>query len=196
MWNSITLWVLALYISLFVWQTLRHKQWLWLWAAVLCWLAVAVWGARVLPGVLGPNRLANAYTPYLYIGFTSFLIWLPLGGVWSGNGRRLGGDYLRLLAITGLLQHASLLVLGLLIVWSYPHGLALYAAPALLYQYGLQPVWWIGSQWLVMGLCYGLNRYNGKPGYAMDRVHAQGVFLLFLLLQTGFVVLDLLARFG
>ena len=101
MWGNISLWVLALYISLFVWQSLRQRQWLWLWLAVLLWLGSAVFSMRLLPGVLGVAHIGNVYAPHAYVVPASVSLGLL---AWRRHAKggwqmRQGGDYLALLAV-------------------------------------------------------------------------------------------------
>ncbi len=199
MWGNITLWVLALYISLFVLETLRHRQWLWLWAAVLLWATAAVAGHALLPGILGPRQLINAYLPQLYVGLAALpaavLAWRPHGDR-RGWQWRNGGDYLALLAVSSLLQLAAFALLAVLVRWHYPTGLSLYVWPGMLYLFALQPVYWIGSQWLLMALFYLHRRGQGQSANRFSRLQLQGGFLLALLLQSGFLLADLLTRYA
>ena len=198
MWGNISLWVLALYISLFVWQSLRQRQWLWLWLAVLLWLGSAVFSMRLLPGVLGVAHIGNVYAPHAYVVPASVCLWLlawrrhPKGG-WQ---MRQGGDYLALLAVSGVVQHLSFIVLLLLVYSSYPQGLTLYVWPALWYQYWLQPVFWLGSQWLLMALFYAHRRLDNEAPNRFSWPQLQAGFLISLLIQALFVLVDLGKRFG
>ena len=199
MWDNITLWVLAAYISLFVWQSLRQRQWLWLWLTVILWLGVGVASARLLPGLLGIEHLVNVYTPYVYVVPASLCLWLAAWRRKPGHPAwhmQRGGDYLALLAVSGVLQHLSFLLLLALVRYAYPHGLTLYVWPSLLYQYGLQPVYWIGCQWLLMALFYAHRRLLAQPATGFSWPQLQLGFLIALLLQVLFVVVDLGSRFA
>lgn len=186
MWHNLNLWVLAAYISLFVWQCFRQRQWLWLAGAVLLWWGGAALAARLLPGILGVEHLANAYIPHVYIATASLLCCLP--------GQRPPVGYLRDLACSGLLQHAALAVLALAVCWHYPGGFSLYAAPALLYHYLLQPTGWIAGQWMLMALWALHRRWLPETPVGGRSAWAAG-FLLMLLLQTVQVVMDMAGRF-
>lgn len=193
MWGSITLWVLAAYISLFVWQCLRQRQWLWLVAAIALWLGTGMFSARLVPGILGPAHLGNVYVPFLYIVFASVCLWLPRRAR-NGDGR--GGNYLILLAVSGVLQHLSFLLLVLLVCSSYPQGMSLYVWPSLLQLYGLQPVCWIGCQWVLMAVFYVHWRLNGVAAGRFSSLQLQGGFLLSLLFQAAYVLWNLASGYG
>lgn len=194
MWHNPTLWVLAAYIGLFISQSLFQRQWRWLLTAIVLWWATALWSSRLLPGIFGTGKIANLYVPYIYI--TAASVW-PLLTAWRRNAGgkdfslHTGSPYLSLLAVSGLLQHLAFALLVLLTAYYYPGGISLYVWPNLLQQYLLQPMVWIASQWLLMGLFYLHRRVSGQASERFSLLQLQGGFLLMLLWPTWLVFADL-----
>ncbi|WP_037585908.1 hypothetical protein [Stenoxybacter acetivorans] len=180
MWGNITLWALAAYISIFVLQCLRYRQWLWLIGAVLCWWIMADYSSLYLPGVLGSSHLANLYIPSLYITLSS-----PLA---LRKHNQSNSVYLSYLASSGWVMLAAFSVLLGLILMRYPNGISLYSLLSLLGLFFGQPIFYLGCQWLLMLLWY-LNRdHIGAEKY---KVSYEIGFLLMVLWFFGYVLCDL-----
>ncbi|MDF7675741.1 hypothetical protein PT286_03200 [Neisseriaceae bacterium ESL0693] len=144
----ITLSIILIYVALFVWQCIRHQAWRWLWVSALVWWATGLFTQWLMPDMTGTGHTINLYLVHFYI-LAGSLIYI--------GSNRLRSDrnaYLYYLARSGWLQYLALgvwLIFSLLSLhqpWLLPIG------SSLLQMILVQPLFWLGSQWILMGLLY------------------------------------------
>lgn len=190
--QSLTLWVLSVYIAVFITAAFQRRQFSWLWGSVLMWVGFGMLSARVMPGVLGITHIANTYPVYGYIMLASLFLF---ANGWQRHARLPGwqlvggGAFLAYFAVAGVLQHISWLLLLLLTGWQYPQGLSTLVLTGLLSLYFLQPVAWIAGQFFLMLLMWLHRRYLSRQDVLFfSPLQLQGVLLISLLLQVACVL--------
>ncbi|WP_225747938.1 hypothetical protein [Eikenella sp. Marseille-P7795] len=187
--QSLTLWVLSLYITLFLTAAFQRQQFSWLWGSVLLWLGFGLISARIMPGVLGITHIANVYPVYGYIVLASLFLF---ANGWRYDARQMGwkleggGTFLAYFAVAGAVQHITLLFLLLIVIWQYPQGMSAPMLTGLLSLYFLQPVLWIAGQMLLMLLMWLHRRYLSREEVRFfSPLQLQGVLLLSLFFQVA-----------
>ncbi|WP_218042242.1 hypothetical protein [Eikenella glucosivorans] len=187
--QSLTLWVLSLYITLFLTAAFQRQQFSWLWGSVLLWLGFGLLSARIMPGVLGITHIANVYPVYGYIALASLFLF---ANGWRYDARQMGwkleggGTFLAYFAVAGAVQHITLLFLLLIAIWQYPQGMSGPMLTGLLSLYFLQPVLWMAGQMLLMLLMWLHRRYLSRDDVLLfSPLQLQGVLLLSLLFQVA-----------
>lgn len=181
---------------LFVGETLRTRQFFWLSFALLLWLLGGWLSAKILPNILGITQLSNIYLLHFYTFVGSLFFWFnhvirqPESGIrsiWQSQSSAL----LTVFALANLAVHAAFMLLLGLIWWSYPQGLTTRIAPILLQLYAWQPLVW----WLMVGLLMVIfalhRRVNDEPVTRLTLRQWQGGFLIALLMQLAYIVMDL-----
>lgn len=136
---------LLVYIGLFVWQCVRCNQSVWLISSLVVWLVLGVCSAWVLPMWCGPFKWANLYVSHFYMFAGSLAVLLT-----RQHGREHTSLYLDLLLRSGIVLHASWLILLAVSWWQYPQGLSVMFANSMIQLYLWQPVFWLSSQWILM----------------------------------------------
>ncbi len=197
MLSTLSLWLLAAYVALFVWQAYRDEQFQWLWASVFLWIGFGVLGARLLPGILGITHLATLYTPHIYIAIASVFYFandwqrMPAQNIWYARSNSV---IISLFAVSGLLMLLSFCTLAGVVLLNYPNRLSAYILPALLQMYWFEPVLWMGMQAILMVMFF-VHRavIEKRPANVFSNKQLQGAFLITLLFQTVWVLASLLA---
>lgn len=190
--QSLTLWILSLYITLFATAAFQRQQFSWLWGSVLLWLGFGLISAWIMPGVLGITHIANVYPVYGYMALASLFLF---ANGWQYDARRQGwrlaggGTFLAYFAVANALQHVSLLFLLLISAWQYPQGMAAPMLTGLLSLYFLQPALWIAGQFVLMLLMWLHRRYlSREKAVFFSPLQLQGVLLMSLVFQVAFLL--------
>lgn len=171
--------ILLVYVLLFIGLCLRYRLISWLVVSVLFWLIFAIVGNILLPGLSGLFKLTNLYLIPLYI---------CLGSFFKRRSHLVSFDssYLSTLSISGRMQLSSLFVWMILVFYLCKWMPIQIPIISRLIQMCLwQPVFWVGSQWLLMSLLY-INRHASKP-----KSHLQELFLLTMFWQIFYAFLSL-----
>ena len=188
---SLESWVIGLMLSAFFWQTGRHQQFQWLWFAVVLWLVLGIFSARLLPNVLGITRIPNLFIVhfYMFMGSVFFFMNSSKRQPEKSDSARIltwqnpeAGSWLTTFAVSGAVMHAAFLLLCVLVWLQYPRGYTAMLPAQLLKLYALDPVYWFSIQLLMMLLFAGHRLMLRQPVYVFSLGQIQGGFLLALIL--------------
>ncbi|WP_066080674.1 hypothetical protein ACM67C_09685 [Bergeriella denitrificans] len=167
----------------------------WFWGSVLLWLAVSLWGARLLPGIWGMTHIGPLFLPHAYLTVASVFFWIDFkqaAARETGQGRLFG--LLALFALSNVLMTAAFAFIGGMVWYHYPSPLTLVAAPAMLEFYALRPLNWFVLQTVLMAVLYVHNRMiMRRPVYAFSAAQVQGCLFLALLMQLAALPVLMLA---
>ncbi|QMT30388.1 hypothetical protein [Alysiella filiformis] len=184
--------IICLFVFIFFVQTLRQHQFNWLWFAVAIWLVLGLFSGSVLPRVLGITQPFNLYLAHFYVFMGS--IFFFLNSTFRLPERKATwhtpqvGAYLNLLAITGLCMHLAFGMLVALTWWTYPQGYAAMLPAKLFAMYALDPIFWYGTQFLLMLLFVLHRKMLGESARIFSLPQIQVGVLLCLLWQFLYVI--------
>ena len=171
-----------LFITIFFIQALRKQQFNWLWFAIALWLVLGLFSAQILPRVLGITQMMNLYVAHFYVACGSVFFFLndveklpEKSSTWQSQ---TAGRLLTLVAVSGLSMHLALAILGGLMWWEYPNGNTPFVLSRLVMMYTLDPMFWYGSQILLM-ILFALHRWlmgEHSTIFSLQQIYT-GVFL-------------------
>lgn len=172
-----------LFITLFFIQTLHKQQFNWLWFAIALWLVLGLFSAQILPRILGITQMMNLYLAHFYVFCGSVFFFLNdtqrlperQQATWQAQ---TAGRLLTLLAVSGVSMHLALTLLFGIVWWHYPNGSTAIILPRLLTMYTLDPLFWYGTQMLLM-ILFALHRWCARDHsgiFSLQQIYA-GVFL-------------------
>lgn len=144
--------VVLIYIALFVWQCYHHQVRRWLWVSLLTWSMTGLISAWFMPGVLGIGHIINLYWVHFYVFLGSITY------IGSKHLRPNEAGYLYYLARSSWLQYLALGVWGILNLLLGCPAWLIRIDSSLLQMILLQPVFWLGSQWILMAYLYVRDR--------------------------------------
>lgn len=148
--------IVIAYIILFIWQGERYRARCWLWISGLAWLIIGLISSYILPYICGIWHKFNLYLFHFYI---------LLGSLFYIGANRLKqtGPYLYYLARSSWLQYQALGLWILLILASFNQPWQLPITISVLQMSLLQPLFWLGSQWILMILLYTQEHDQALP---------------------------------
>lgn len=183
-----TLTILAL-MTLFCLKAIRKQQSGWLIAAVTLNLLLYFAFSVVFPHEPTLSTTLLIHTVHLGVFVASVAFFLKAKPYTEADGthRKMtwhnptGGAWLTLFAVSGLAMHAALFLLAFLVWLQYPDG-ATAILPARLWSlYTLNPIYWYGTQLLLMG-AMAWHRYVARePMTVFSLAQLQAVFFLCLI---------------
>lgn len=177
--NLITNSILLTYILVFIAACFKYHFRGWVWLACLFWLMFVMFGNIFFPGLSGLVKPTNLYLFPLYILLAAFF-YPKRKTVYKQS------PYLTNLLVSSKMQYSTLLIWLILIAclgkWMPNQAsIIFYLSKMVLWQ----PIYWIGSQWLLMSLLF-INHYAQKR-----QLSSQEILLLTLLWQFFYVFLNL-----
>lgn len=180
--NLLTHSIIVLYAFVFICQCFKYNLIGWLWLSSMFWLVISVLGNMFLPGLSGLFKPTNLYLIPAYIF---------LAALFYGNKKKLNAQssYLSNLIDSGQLQYLSLIIWMVLIYclgqWMPNYSsIIFYLIKIILWQ----PIFWIGSQWILMWVLHQNQQATKRP------LTSQELVLLTMLWQFFFVYLNLLGK--
>ncbi|PIT53799.1 hypothetical protein BHC44_05230 [Snodgrassella alvi] len=151
--------VVLIYAVLFVWQCCKYQLNSWLAASVTVWLVLVNISSEILPGIAGPFKPVNSFLVPVYVLLGSCFV--------MHQGCKLrNSPYLTVLLYSSRLQIGSLAIcLALVLSLSLMNKAALIIPllVSLLQMLAWQPIFWIGSQWILMMMLFLRGADSEKP---------------------------------
>ena len=171
--------IICIYIGLFSFNCFRLRLKGWLFLSGIFWLILAILGNILLPGLSGLFKPTNIYLIPFYI-FLASIFWRKKISFLAPT------SYLSTLATSNKFQYAAqaiwLILIFFLGKWMpFQASIIFYLIEMILWQ----PLFWIGSQWLLMYLLH-LNHKEIKR-----KLSSQEILLLTMLWQFFYVYLKL-----
>ncbi len=149
--------VVLIYTVLFVWQCCKYQLHGWLAASVTIWLVLANISSEILPGIAGPFKPINSFLVPVYVLLGSCFV--------MHQGCKLrNSPYLTMLFYSSWLQLGSLAIcLTLVLCLIKKAALIIPFLVSLLQMFAWQPIFWIGSQWILMMMLFLRGADKEKP---------------------------------
>lgn len=180
-WPTPAFWLTAAYLAAFLTAAFRHREFNWLWGAVLLWIGFGIISLNLLPGIFGLTRAANFYALHIYIALAACAVFL--GKAWQNNRQGRGfflngiGRFLPQLAVSSLLLLFSALVM-LACYRDRPDMWAPYLVRLL-----FDPVYWLSMQAVLMAVSYGARVWAGENPNLFTLRQLNGLFFAACLMQ-------------
>lgn len=194
------LWAAVVYVVFFLWLIFKAEKFQWFWAAVILWLAVGFLGAGILPGVWGITHVGPLFIPHFYLTAGSIFFFLdhwqkaPGRDFWQADDAH---PLLSLFAVSNVLMTAVFALLVLMVWYHYPGGASVFAVPALLTFYALEPGYWFMLQFVLMAVFYLHRAVIMKQSASLfsSRQLQGGCFMLLIVQAAVIVALIMEGRF-
>ena len=200
--SQINLFTASLFVALFIFQTLRHRQFAWLATSVALFIAVQWYFLHDL------SRAALAFVqPYsiaaqLYIAQAYILIGsLAYRRPRQPETAKTTPLYLVSLIQANLAMHLAFAILAACAWAIYPYGISPYFIADLYQIYALDPTTWLGFTAFLMlltALHQSLSRQPENKQYTLSRRQLSLLVLIALAMQTLYIrqtLIDLFTQF-
>ena len=172
--------VVLVYTGVFVWQCCKYRVYGWLVVSLVLWIVLAGMSSLVLPGIAGLFKPLNLFLMPVYILLGSCFIFYQRD--WMKQSA-----YLTALLYGGWLQFSALVVCLVLVLCLVKNVILLIPLLVSLFQmFVWQPVFWIGSQWLIMLLLFLRSTETEKPLWSVRTVLFFCLFEQLLYLMMNF----------
>ena len=200
--SQINLFTASLFVALFIFQTLRHRQLAWLAISVALFAAVQWYflhdlSRPALAFVRPYSIAAQLYIAQAYILVGSLAYRRPR----QPENAKTTPLYLPSLIHANLAMHLAFAIL-IACAWAiYPHGISPYFIADLYQIYALDPTAWLGFTALLMlltALHQRLSRQPENKQYTLSRRQLSLLVLLALAMQTLYIrqtLIDLFTQF-
>lgn len=122
---SLDEWAVCVYTAVFCFATLKRHHFQWFWFAVVVWLVLGVFSARIMPNILGITTLNNLYLIHFYAFLGSIFFFInsisPLNDTKDNAYYHSpkAGSFLTLFAVSNVAMHMAFLYF-LLFKWLLP----------------------------------------------------------------------------
>ena len=156
--------VVLVYTGVFVWQCYKYRIYGWLVVSLVLWIILAAMSSLILPGIADLFKPLNLYLMPVYI---------LLGSCFALHRRDQlkQSAYLTALLYGGWLQFSALVVCLVLVLCLVKNVILLIPLLVTLFQmFVWQPVFWIGSQWIIMFLLFLRSTETEKPLWSVRTV--------------------------
>lgn len=156
--------VVLVYTGVFVWQCYKYRIYGWLVVSLVLWIILAAMSSLILPGIADLFKPLNLYLMPVYI---------LLGSCFALHRRDQlkQSAYLTALLYGGWLQFSALVVCLVLVLCLVKNVILQIPLLVTLFQmFVWQPVFWIGSQWIIMLLLFLRSTKTEKPLWSVRTV--------------------------
>lgn len=174
--------VVLAYAGVFVWQCCKYRVYGWLFISLVLWIVLAAMSSLVLPGIAGLFKPLNLFLMPVYILLSSCF------ALYRRDSLKQSA-YLTTLLYGCWLQFSALVVCWVLVLVLCLVKNVILLIPLLvsLFQMFLwQPVFWIGSQWIIMLLLFLRSTDTEKPFWSVRTVLFFCLFEQLLYLMMNF----------
>ena len=172
--------VVLVYTGVFVWQCYKYRIYGWLVVSLVLWIILAAMSSLILPGIADLFKPLNLYLMPGYI---------LLGSCFALHRRDQlkQSAYLTALLYGGWLQFSALVVCLVLVLCLVKNVILQIPLLVTLFQmFVWQPVFWIGSQWIIMLLLFLRSTETEKPLWSVRTVLFFCLFEQLLYLMMSF----------
>ena len=172
--------VVLVYTGVFVWQCYKYRIYGWLVVSLVLWIILAAMSSLILPGIADLFKPLNPYLMPVYI---------LLGSCFALHRRDQlkQSAYLTALLYGGWLQFSALVVCLVLVLCLVKNVILQIPLLVTLFQmFVWQPVFWIGSQWIIMLLLFLRSTETEKPLWSVRTVLFFCLFEQLLYLMMSF----------
>ncbi|MCO6506426.1 MAG: hypothetical protein J6570_04875 [Snodgrassella sp.] len=172
--------VVVVYAVLFVWQCCKYELHGWLVASVTVWLVLASISSAILPGIAAPFKTVNSFLVPMYVLLGSCFV--------MHQGRKLKhSSYLTVLLYSSWLQFGALAIcLALVLCLIKKATLIIPFLVSLLQMYAWQPIFWIGSQWILMIMLFLSSADKEKPIWRWQTLMLFSLFTQLVYMMLSF----------
>lgn len=172
--------VVLVYTGVFIWQCYKYRIYGWLVVSLVLWIILAAMSSLILPGIADLFKPLNLYLMPVYI---------LLGSCFALHRRDQlkQSAYLTALLYGGWLQFCALVVCLVLVLCLVKNVILQIPLLVTLFQmFVWQPVFWIGSQWIIMLLLFLRSTETEKPLWSVRTVLFFCLFEQLLYLMMSF----------
>lgn len=172
--------VVMIYAVLFVWQCCKYQFYGWLAAALTIWVIFAAMSSVVLPGIAGLFKPLNLFLMPVYV---------LLGSVFMlhQRNRLQSNGYLSNLLYSSWLQFGALAICLTLILCLIKNTILLVPlVVSVLQMLTWQPLYWIGTQWLLMLMLFSRTENKEKSVWRMQTLLLFCLFTQLIYLMLSF----------
>lgn len=186
------LWAAIVYALAFLWLIFKAEKFQWFWSSIILWLATGFLGAQLLPGMWGITHVGPLFIPHFYLTLGSIFFFIddwkriPDGRSWQTDERY---PLLALFAVSNMVLTLAWLTIVFAVWYHYPNGLSVFAVPALLKVYALNPSYWFILQLILMVVFYMHRAIIAKqPVTRFSSRQLQGGYLMVVLAWSVILV--------
>lgn len=172
--------VVLVYTGVFVWQCYKYRIYGWLVVSLVLWIILAAMSSLILPGIADLFKPLNLYLMPVYI---------LLGSCFALHrcDQLKQSAYLTALLYGGWLQFSALVVCLVLVLCLVKNVILQIPLLVTLFQmFVWQPVFWIGSQWIIMLLLFLRSTETERPLWSVRTVLFFCLFEQLLYLMMSF----------
>lgn len=156
--------VVLAYAGVFVWQCCKYRVYGWLVVSLVLWIVLAGMSSLVLPGIAGLFKPLNLFLMPMYILLGSCFTFYQ-------RDRMKQSLYLTTLRYSGLLQFVTYIICLVLVLYLVKNTILLIPFLASLFQMIIwQPIFWIGSQGIIMLLLFLRSTETENPVWSVRTV--------------------------